>query len=240
MADERQDSVMLEAHQLVAGYDGPPVLDEVGVSVHRGRVTVVLGPNGAGKSTLAKAIIGLLPVRSGLVTLDGRDVTHRKPHELVRIGLAYLPQLSNIFDELTILENLEMGGFTFRGNLRQRIDDVLALFPDLVDVRKKRAGQLSGGQQRMVALARVLMTDPLTAILDEPTAGLSPQYAELVWEQVLRIRESGVGLLVVEQNARLAMEHADDVYLLARGRNVVSGPAAELAQRDEVASILVG
>lgn len=231
---------LLVAEDITAGYDGPPVLDNVRVTAESGKTTVVLGPNGAGKSTLAKAIMGLLRVRSGHVRLRDEEVTGLGPHKLVRRGLGYLPQLGNVFDDMSVQENLEMGGYTIKGDLRRRIDSVLELFPDLGVDRHKKASALSGGQQRMLALARLLMTEPEMAILDEPTAGLSPLYAERVWEQIDRIRAQGVGLFVVEQNASLAMDHADSVCLLAQGRNVLSGDAAELRERAEVARILVG
>lgn len=233
-------TMVLSARGVTAGYDGPPVLDKVEAFVEAGKTTVVLGPNGAGKSTLAKAIMGLLRVREGTVELAGSEVTGLGPHRLVRRGLGYLPQLGNIFDDMAVIENLEMGGYTIKGDLRRRIGTVLDLFPDLAVDRRKKAGALSGGQQRMLAMARLLMTEPVAAILDEPTAGLSPLYAERVWEQIDRIRGTGVGLLVVEQNASLAMEHADSVVLLAQGRNVLSGAADELRDRAEVARILVG
>jgi branched-chain amino acid transport system ATP-binding protein len=237
---EESDVAILRAEAITAGYDGPPVLDNVAVTAEEGKTTVILGPNGAGKSTLAKAIIGLLRVSSGHVYLADQEVTGLGPHLLVRRGLGYLPQLGNIFDDMSVNENLEMGGYTLKGNLRERITRVLGLFPDLAADKRKKANALSGGQQRMLALARLLMTDPVVAILDEPTAGLSPLYAERVWEQMDRIRGSGVGLLVVEQNASLAMDHADSVCLLAQGRNVLSGDAAEMRGRAEVARILVG
>ena len=231
---------ILRAEGITAGYDGPPVLDAVAVTAEPGRTTVILGPNGAGKSTLAKAIVGLLKIRRGHVYLADQEVTGLGPHKLVRRGLGYLPQLANVFDDMSVLENLEMGGYTLKGDLRQHITRVLELFPDLGVDKQKKGSALSGGQQRMLALARLLMTEPLVAILDEPTAGLSPLYAERVWEQIDRIRGSGVGLLVVEQNASLAMEHADSVCLLAQGRNVLSGKADEMRERAEVARILVG
>jgi branched-chain amino acid transport system ATP-binding protein len=230
----------LRAEGITAGYDGPPVLDNVSVSAEAGKIAVILGPNGAGKSTLAKAILGLLPLKAGRIDLRGRDVTGMGAYKLVRLGLAYLPQLMNIFDQMSVIENLEMGGYTTKKQVHERVSGVLELFPDLVDVRRKRAGALSGGQQRMLALARMLMTEPTAAILDEPTAGLSPLYAERVWEHIRAIAERGVGLLVVEQNASMAMDHADSVYVLAQGRNVISGSADEVRHRPEVASILVG
>ena len=231
---------ILRAAGITAGYDGPPVLDDVAVSAEQGQTTVILGPNGAGKSTLAKAILGLLRIRGGHVYLADNEVTGLAPHKLVRRGLGYLPQLANVFDDMSVLENLEMGGYTLKGDLRQRIAQVLELFPDLDVDKHKKASAMSGGQQRMLALARLLMTEPLAAILDEPTAGLSPLYAARVWEQIDRIRGTGVALLVVEQNASLAMEHADSVCLLAQGRNVLSGSASELREHADVARILVG
>ena len=231
---------VLKAESITAGYDGPPVLDRTDVSAEQGKITVILGPNGAGKSTLAKAILGLISIDSGHVYLNDADVTGLRPDKLVRRGLAYLPQLMNVFDQLTIIENLEMGGYTIKGSLVQRISELFETFPDLAADRHKKSGQLSGGQQRMLALARMLMTDPVAAILDEPTAGLSPLYADRVWQQIGRIRDLGVALLIVEQNAEMAMEHADYVCLLAQGRNVLSGTAAELRHRDEVTRILVG
>lgn len=230
----------LQAISITAGYDGPPILDNVSVTADAGKTSVILGPNGAGKSTLAKAIIGLLGVKTGRVMLQGKDVTGQGPHKLVRLGLAYLPQLMNVFDQLSVQENLEMGGYIVKGALQTRISELLDFFPDLAVDRHKKAGALSGGQQRMLALARLLMTEPVVAILDEPTAGLSPLYAERVWRHIDRIRDAGVALLVVEQNATVAMDHADTVFLLTQGKNVLSGPAVELRQRDEVARILVG
>lgn len=234
------ESTLLRAEEITAGYDGPPVLDRASVSAQRGRIAVILGPNGAGKSTLAKAILGMLSIRSGKVYLRGQDVTGQPAHQLVRKGLAYLPQLMNVFDQMSVIENLQMGGYIVRGSLSERIEDLLKLFPDLAVDRHKKAGALSGGQQRMLALARLLMTDPEVAILDEPTAGLSPLYAERVWEQITRVRDRGVALLVVEQNAQMAMERADTVFLLAQGRNVLSGEAKEVRHLDEVTRILVG
>jgi branched-chain amino acid transport system ATP-binding protein len=231
---------LLRAVGITAGYDGPPVLDDVAVTAEQGKTTVILGPNGAGKSTLAKAILGLLRIRAGHVYLAGDEVTGVAPHKLVRRGLGYLPQLGCVFDDMSVQENLEMGGYTRKGDLRARIAQVLELFPDLGVDKHKKASAMSGGQQRMLALARLLMTEPVAAILDEPTAGLSPLYAERVWQQIDRIRGTGVALLVVEQNASLAMDHADSVCLLAQGRNVLSGAASELREHADVARILVG
>jgi ABC-type branched-subunit amino acid transport system ATPase component len=231
---------VLRAEGITAGYDGPPILDGVSVKIEAGRLGVVLGPNGAGKSTLAKTILGLLSVSKGRVYLQDKDVTGMGPHKLVRRGLAYLPQLMNIFDQMSVIENLQMGGYTIKGDLAKRVDELFDIFPDLAVDRHKKSGTLSGGQQRMLALARMLMTDPVVAILDEPTAGLSPLYAERVWRQIERIRDLGVGMLVVEQNAEMALHYADEVYLLAQGRNALSGDADDLRGSAEITRILVG
>ncbi len=240
MSEAAETAPILAATGITAGYDGPPILDGVGVETYPGKISVILGPNGAGKSTLAKAIMGLINVSQGEVRLRGEVVTHTPPHQLVRKGVGYLPQMLNIFDELSVLENLHMGAYSFKGDVAQRLDRVFSLFPDLAADKRKQAGQLSGGQQRMVALARLLMTDPVVAILDEPTAGLSPIYGDRVWNQITEVAATGVAMLIVEQNASVAMEYADQCFILADGRNVLSGPARELAGRDEVAQILVG
>lgn len=230
----------LDATDLVVGYDGTPIVQGASVWCQSGEVSVLLGANGAGKSTLAKAIVGLLTPTAGTVRFESRDVTRLQPYERIHLGMGYLPQLMNVFDELTVMENLEMGGFTLRGERRGRINDVLSLFPDLQKDTKKKAGHLSGGQQRMLGLARVLMLNPQVIVLDEPTAGLSPFYADLVWNQIDRIRDLGVGLLVVEQSVRIAMKHADYAFVLSNGRVLMHGPAAQVASNEELASLFVG
>lgn len=236
----RQSPDALCVEGVTAGYDGPPILDQVSVAVRAGEMTAVLGPNGAGKSTLAKAIVGQIRVTTGSVHLRGEEVTGMRTHRLVRRGFAYMPQLMSVFDEMSVVENLEMGGYTIGRAVRQQVAKVLELFPDLAANPRKRAGVLSGGQQRMLALARALMTDPSVVLLDEPTAGLSPLYAEQVWRQMHVVRALGVGLLVIEQNAEAALEHADTVYLLAAGRNVLSGKVEDVRAHEDVAAILVG
>lgn len=231
----------LRAEGITAGYPGGPlIVNDVSISTEPREIVVVLGPNGAGKSTLAKAIIGLISIKSGRVFVNENEVTGSKPHQLIRNGLAYLPQLRNIFNELSVIENLQMGGYTIKGDLDRQVANVLDIFPDLAVDRHKKGGALSGGQQRMLALARMMMTDPVAAVLDEPTAGLSPMYADKVWSHITRIRDEGVGLIVVEQNAAIAMDHADQVVLLNQGRRVLAGPAEEMRTYDEVARILVG
>jgi branched-chain amino acid transport system ATP-binding protein len=231
----------LTADSITAGYDGgPPILDGASVHAMSGKITVILGPNGAGKSTLAKTIVGRLRVTSGHIRLGETELTGLPTHKLVRNGLAYLPQQQNVFTDMSVIENLQMGGYIRKHGLVERIEQLFEVFPDLVEDRRKKAGALSGGQQRMLALARLLVTDPVIAILDEPTAGLSPRYAELVWDRLAQIRDLGVGLLVIEQNAESAMRHADTLCLIAQGRNVLSGEASELRYSDEISRILVG
>jgi ABC-type branched-subunit amino acid transport system ATPase component len=231
----------LRAENITVGYpDGPLIVNDVSIAAERAEIVVMLGPNGAGKSTLAKAIVGLLRIKGGQVYLGEKRVTGTKPHQLVREGLAYLPQLRNVFNEMSVIENLQMGGYSVKSDLGERVTTVLDIFPDLAVDRRKKAGTLSGGQQRMLALARMMMTDPSAAVLDEPTAGLSPIYAEKVWNQIRSIRDRGVGMIVIEQNAAIAMDHADQVILLSQGKRVLGGKAAEMREHDQVARILVG
>lgn len=225
---------------LVAGYDGPPIVQEVSVSTESGRLSVILGANGAGKSTLIKAMVGLVPPTSGEVYLDSSNITGMQPHQLVRLGIGYLPQLMNVFDELTVFENLEIGGYILKGKLGDGIDEVVSLFPELKSNLRKRAAHLSGGQQRMLALARTLVVRPRVLLLDEPTAGLSPAYATRVWDQIVAIRDRGVALLVVEQNVKAAMARADTAFVMSNGRLIMSGPATEIATNKDLAALFVG
>jgi len=225
---------------LVAGYDGPPIVQGVSLWAESGQVVVVLGANGAGKSTLIKSVIGIVPPSGGAVTLDGKTVTGMPPYKLVRLGVGYLPQLMNVFDELTVTENLEMGAFSFRQDAHRRIAEVFEMFDDLARKPHARAGTLSGGQQRMLALARTLMAQPKIVILDEPTAGLSPAYADRVWEQVMRLRGQGIGFLVVEQTVRVALKHADFAVVLSNGRKIAAGAPAEIGSETELAALFVG
>ena len=220
----------LTAVGVTAGYDGPPVLDKVGVKCEAGTTTVVLGPNGAGKSTLAKAIVGLLTIREGSVTLLGQDITGMGPHKLVRRGLAYLPQLMNIFDQMTVIENLEMGAqFPRAKKVRKETNGwVLQLFPRLQERKSQLAGTLSGGEQQALAIARALMSGPKLLLMDEPSLGLSPKVMADVFSMILGIKEQGISVLMVEQNARQALAVADWAYVLEAGKAVADGSPADL------------
>lgn len=229
----------LLAEDVTAGYSRVPIVNDITVSVENSRLAAIVGPNGAGKSTFAKALVGVIRKTSGRVLVGDEDITHLPSHLIVRRGLAYVPQNQNVFGSLTVLENLEMGGFTREGGVRQRIDEVLDVFPDLRSASRKRASALSGGQQNMLAMARALMLDPRVIILDEPTAGLSPAYTDVVWQQVKRITQLGTAALVVEQNVDRAVAQADYVYVFVAGRNHTEGPAAQVARLD-LASIFLG
>ncbi len=232
---------LFEAAGVVAGYvPGLPIVQGASLAVGAGEVVVIIGPNGAGKSTLLKALAGLCRWESGKVMLDGRDVTGRPPHDLVAAGLAFVPQTGNVFATLTIEENLIAGGHPVPGRLSERLAEAYALFPDLTAKRRQRAGVLSGGQRQMLAIARALMTRPRLVMLDEPTAGLAPKLVLQVFQDLHRLAERGVAVLVVEQNAKLALRSSDRGYVLAEGRNHASGRSAALLADTALAEAFLG
>jgi branched-chain amino acid transport system ATP-binding protein len=235
-----QGTAALEVESLTAGYGGEPVIVDLNMRAHAGKITAVVGPNGAGKSTLLKAIVGIIRVSSGRVRLNGQDVTGVATEKLVRRGISYVPQVANVFPGLTVRENLEMGGYCRKDGLDQRVQELCQLFPDLTPAMKRKAGSLSGGQRSMLAMARGLMLDPAVMVLDEPSAGLSPLFQGMLWEQIVRIAGTGVGIVVVEQNTRRTLKHADWAYVLVLGRNQLDGPARELAQDEAVVNLYVG
>ena len=233
-------NVVLEIDSVTAGYGGAPVISDVSLQTRAGRITAIVGPNGAGKSTLLKALVGLIRVSSGNVRLSGTDVTGVATERLVRSGISYVPQVANVFPGLTVRENLEMGGYCRKAGLQERVGELLALFPDLTVALKRKAGTLSGGQRTMLAMARGLMLDPDVLVLDEPSAGLSPIFQTMLWEQVAKIAATGVSILVVEQNTRRTLKHADWAYVLVMGRNRLDGPARQLAGDEAVVNLYVG
>ncbi|HWG64698.1 MAG TPA: ABC transporter ATP-binding protein [Streptosporangiaceae bacterium] len=232
--------VVLRADGVTAGYGGPPIIEEVSLSVLAGKITGVVGPNGAGKSTLLKALSGVLKVSGGEVYVRGRKTTNTAPEKLVRRGLSYVPQVSNVFPDLTVRENLEMGAYTRRRGIGERISELCVLFPDLGAALRRRAGMLSGGQRNMLAMARALMLEPAVMLLDEPSAGLSPMLQAALWDQIEKIAATGVGICVVEQNTRRTLRHAHWGYILVLGRNRLDGPAQELLHDDTVVELYVG
>src|SRR5215470_1022499 len=237
---EPAPEVVLRAEGVCAGYGGPPIIEDISLSVHAGKITAVVGPNGAGKSTLLKALGGVLKVSRGEVWVQKATTTNTAPEKLARRGLGYVPQVSNVFPDLTVRENLEMSGYTRRGGVSQRIDELCELFPDLGRSLRRRAAMLSGGQRSMLAKGRALMLEPAVMLLDEPSAGLSPLLQGTLWEQIEKVAATGVGICVVEQNTRLTLRHAHWGYILVLGRNRLDGPAHELLDDDSVVELYVG
>lgn len=229
----------LRAEGITAGYNRVPIIRDITVTVEDAALVAIVGPNGAGKSTFAKALCGVIRPSAGRVFVGDDDISRLASHQIVRRGLAYVPQNQNVFPSLTVVENLEMGAYTRRGGVRERAAEVLDIFPDLRKATGKRAGVLSGGQQNMLAMARALMLDPRIIVLDEPTAGLSPAYTSVVWEQITRITDVGTAALVIEQNVDRALDNAGHVYVLVAGANHVAGPSAEIAALD-LAGIFLG
>jgi branched-chain amino acid transport system ATP-binding protein len=234
------DEPVLRAAGVCAGYGGPPVIEDVSLSVYPGKITAVVGPNGAGKSTLLKALSGVLRTSRGDVFVCGANTTNMAPEKMAKRGLGYVPQVANVFPDLTVKENLEMGGFIRRSGVSQRIDELCELFPDLGRSLRRRAAMLSGGQRSMLAMGRALMLEPAVMLLDEPSAGLSPLLQGTLWEQIEKVAATGVGICVVEQNTRLTLRHAHWGYILVLGRNRLDGPAHELLHDDSVVELYVG
>ena len=234
------DGHVLEVIGLTAGYGGPPVIEGVSIAASRGAITAIVGPNGAGKSTLLKAIAGLIRPTAGTVKVLGVNVTGLPAEQLVRKGVAYVPQVANVFPELTIHENLDMGGYSRKAGVRERIDQLFKLFPDLAASSHRKANTLSGGQRTMLALARGLMVDPAVLILDEPSAGLAPKFQGLIWERIEEIKATNVAVLVIEQNTRETLRHAQWAYVLVLGQKRLEGPGKDLLDDDEVVNLYVG
>lgn len=229
----------LQAESITAGYGRVPIIHDISVSADLGTVTTIIGPNGAGKSTFAKTLVGILRPTSGRISVNGVDITKMPGHRIPRHGLVYVPQNDNVFKRMTVRENLEVGGFASHENTDARIEEVFSIFSDLDKAREKRAGLLSGGQQNLLAIARALMIDPTVIMLDEPTAGLSPAYTDIVWNQISRISQLDTAVVVVEQNVERAIKHSDYVHIFVAGRSHVHGAADEIASLD-LASIFLG
>ncbi len=231
---------LLEANDIYGGYGGADILKGATVQVDKDEVVVIVGPNGAGKSTLMKAVFGLLHVRQGEVLYQGEPITNGKPEQMVRRGIAYVPQEKNVFPSLTVEENLEMGAYLIRGDIRPRKEKVYQVFPKLRERRRQQAGLMSGGERQMVAMGRALMIDPQLLMLDEPTAGLSPRLIDETFERIIQIRDLGIGVLMVEQNAKQALAIADRGYVLATGANRYEDTGKNLLANREVAEMFLG
>jgi ABC-type branched-subunit amino acid transport system ATPase component len=230
---------VLETEGLVAGYSAEvDILNGISLSVEAGQIVTVVGPNGAGKSTLMKTVIGLVTPRRGRVLLRGGEITGRRPHEIVRLGLGYVPQRENIFENMPVIENLELGAIGQpRAAVAARIEELLQLFPRLAERRRQLVGTMSGGERQMVAMARALMPKPGILLLDEPSAGLAPMFVQAMFEQVAEINAAGVSILMVEQNARAALALSHRGYVLDLGRNSFEGTGRQLLDDPRLAEL---
>jgi ABC-type branched-subunit amino acid transport system ATPase component len=232
----------LHVSRLVAGYGSTVIVREVDLAAEPGTVVGIVGPNGAGKSTLLKAIAGAIPSLGGTVRLDGRDVTNLSGDRLARAGLGYVPQMRDVFRPLKVQENLEIGGYTLpRRMVAQRLEDVFTLLPTLKRLRRQTAGTLSGGERKLLAIGKALMTRPRVLLLDEPTANLSPDLARSVLtEHVRRLADQGIGIVLVEQRVADALKVCDWAHVMAAGSVQLSGPAPEILANEEIGALLLG
>ena len=230
----------LQGEGLYGGYRGADILHGCSIGVNKGEVAVVVGPNGAGKSTAMKAMFGLLDIREGSVELDGQDISRLPPQERVGLGMGFVPQNANVFTSMTVEENLEMGAFIRRDDFGPTMEQVFSLFPVLGEKRSQPAGELSGGQRQQVAVGRALMTQPSVLMLDEPTAGVSPIVMDELFDRIIEIAKTGIAILMVEQNARQALEIADRGFVLVQGQNRYTDTGEALLSDPEVRKSFLG
>jgi len=231
---------LLAASDIYGGYGGVDILNGVSLRVEPGEIVTIVGPNGAGKSTFIKALAGLVTIRSGDVRFAGKDITGIAPEQAARIGISYVPQERNVFTSMSVMENLEMGAFLRSDDYSGQLEKIFTLFPRLRERRAQPVWQMSGGERQMVAMGRALMLEPKLLILDEPTAGLSPLFMDQVFEQVKEINSLGIGILMVEQNAKQALAVSDRGYVLAMGRNRYEDRADQMLQNREIAEMFLG
>lgn len=230
----------LTADAMTGGYGAADILHGCRLAVDRGEIAVIVGPNGAGKSTAMKAVFGMLPLREGTVSLDGRDITRLTPQQRVHAGMGFVPQTHNVFVSMSVEENLEMGAYIRDDDIAETMEQVFALFPILRQKRRQPAGELSGGQRQQVAVGRALMTRPSLLMLDEPTAGVSPIVMDELFDKILEVAGTGIAILMVEQNARQALNIADRGYVLVQGRNRYTDTGQALLADPDVRRTFLG
>ena len=232
--------MFFKAHNLSGGYGEVKVIENCNFNVNRGEIVSILGPNGAGKSSAMKAMLGMLKLESGTVVLDEKDISNLNTQDRIKLGISFVPQVNNIFTELTVNENLEMGAFTSLDAINDKIGEMYDLFPAIKEKKYQFAGELSGGQRQQVAIARALMNDPSILMLDEPTAGVSPVVMQEIFEHIIRIKEKNIAILMVEQNANQALKISDRGYILVTGQNVYQGTGQELLNDPEIRKTFLG
>ena len=230
-----------EGSMMTAGYgNGPDIISSCSINVNRGEIVAILGPNGAGKSTAMKAMLGLLKLKSGSILIDGEDITNLSPQDRVKAGISFVPQTRNVFADLTVKENLEVGAFLREDDVDKVIDEIYELFPILNEKKSQVVGELSGGQRQQVALGRALMIRPSVLMLDEPTAGVSPIVMDELFQHIIKVKKTNVAIIMVEQNAKQALSISDRGYVLVTGQNKFEGSGNELLQDPEVRRSFLG